>query len=1194
MKHFAYRWALVAVAAGFGVAPAYAQDDDRNLKPELMLVIDGSASMHGPALAEGDACLPRAGAALPAPAPVGNQRMMSRMNLLKAVLTGTPEPIEQYACMAEPAAIDPRYDKPALAADRVAVNRRSLCCTLRAGPACAVWRPCADDSATYDDQLADPDLHIRRDGLIVANESRIKFGLMTSDGDPSVAASYGAEHDAIQVDAALAAQADVIASGVRRPNLGVRPPTAAAQPPVPGALISGHRGVVNDGNLRPDVSVGEDPDSVRRHNAFVLDQLRAFVPEGPTPTAAMLADMVTYYDRLQNGGDDEADPAFECRRRVAVLFTDGGSTEYYRDPTADAGADPCVGDCRREGFPYQPPSTYIARLAEQGVELYVIGFDHPEADEARSAALGALVAAGDPEEGRDDRDVEDVYFAVDGPEALRNALNRISSSTLAGLRSRTRPLVVTPTEADKALDDGLEDAEQIRLLTYSEVPPGDAGGRYGRIRAIPYACADAQDVEEGRRVPLEAVDEDDFIDFDDVLAEQDERRSVAGDPGGDGVVGVLGGDDALFGADGDLNPGGALDEDQVRELVDVPAGDGLPVGQDPLADVANALDGFFGGAGIVTDEDGNEQRGRRQLGEIYDGDLIAVPPPRLTTENPAFQTHARERRDRPTLIAAGARDGQIHFFRLANPVEAFTFIPRLSWRNLRDGVDNPGLGALNADGPLVYGDIARCRSLGEGNADCPAEDGAIDFRSLVVGGLGSGGPNLFGIDLTEATAALSDEDPGDRIDGNAVRAWDVVNEPQLALLQLFRDTTRQEDRLGLTVSRPLLSHVRVDDQVRAVVVVGCGDDRNPATALVGNTRGEGRCVLVLDAVTGETIRRFDQADGVAEGFTMGAPMVGTPVGFPAGGIQAADRIYIGDRIGQLWRIDLRDPDADDWSMRVVWPPEDAEAAENYRTGRPLVDRPSVSLREDGRLVVVFGTGADPRPAGEADAAGFPRAHVVSFTEQVVLGDGEVDLLTETNWVLPLREQEYLSGAPITSDGIVYFTTIEEVPEQACGNRVGRLYGLDYVRTEEERYVTRDGRTLNVVPGLPTFLTEGGQIVDDAVSVQLPPGRTAYGLTVATAPSCADGDPSTTQLIINMADESQGASGDVDTGGLRPERKQGELVDDPLDESIFDSQGLDLALDLNGLDGDGNPLGRGLSGRTLFPREAIYWGTTFGR
>ncbi len=1195
MKNTLRAAALVA-AAGLMPTLASAQDDDRTLKPEMMLVIDGSASMQGPALEEGDACIDRPGAELPAPDPAGNQMMMSRMNLIKTVLGGAPEPDTQYACIAEPAPIDARYDKPGLGPDRVAVNNRSMCCILRAGPVCTTWRPCADDSPAFDDDLADPARHIRRDGLITANETRIKFGMMTTDGDPRVAASYGTEHVQLQVEADIAAQDSVIGAGINRPNLGVRPPTVGAAEPVPGALISGHRGVLNDGNRRADVAVGEDPDTVRRHNAFVADQLRAFVPEGPTPLAPMLADMVTYYDRLQNGVEGEVDAAFLCRRRVAVIFTDGGSTEFYRDRTADPATDPCDDDCRREGFPYQPPEVYVAALAQRGVELYVIGFEPGNADEPRTAALGQAVALGDPDNEQDDREVEDVYFAVDGAEAMRQALNRIASAALSGRRTRTRPLIVTPGQGDIDINNDLRDIRQIRLLTYSEIPADDDdgdGGRYGRIQALHYECADGQNVEDGRRVPLGLADNG-VVEFTDALAEQEGRNALAGNPGGGNAINVLGGEDALFDENGDVNGGGGLDEDQLRELVDVPPADGLPVGQDPLADVADVLDGFFGGGGIVQDENGNEERGQRQLGEIYDGDLIAVPPPRLTTENPAFQAYARARRTRPTLIAAGARDGQIHFFRLADAIEVFTFIPRLSWRNLRDGADNPGLGALNADGPLVYGDVARCRSLGDGDGDCPAEDGALDFRSMVVGGLGGGGPNLFGIDLTNATDAIAAEDPNGRVDGNAVRAWDVVNEPGLALLRLFEDTTRQEDQLGLTVSRPLLTHVRVDDQVRAVVVVGCGDDRNSARALTANPLGEGRCVLVLDAVTGETVRRFRQADGVAAGSTMSAPMSGTPIGFPAGGIQAADRVYIGDRIGRLWRMDLRSPRPNDWSMRVIWPPEEDADAENYVPGRPLVDRPSISLREDGRIVVVFGTGADPRPAGENGQVGFPRAHVISFTEQVVLGGDDVALQTETNWVLPLREDEYLSGPPITHNGIVYFTTIEEVADGACGNRIGRLYGIHYTRTEDERYVTRDGRTLNVVPGLPTFITEGGQRIDDAIALQMPPGRTAYGLSVATAPACGDGDSSTTQLIINLADESQGGGGDVDPGGLRAERKLGQLVDDPLDQSVFDSDGLDLALDLNGRDAAGNPLGRGFNRPTLFPREAIYWGTTFGR
>lgn len=1182
----------VAALAALWAAPATAQED-RDLKPELMLLVDGSSSMHAPASDEAAAaCLPRAGAALPAPPPDNNRRALSRMNLIKLALAGTPEPIEQYACIAENQAIDPQFDKPALGADRVPVSVRSMCCTLRDGARCARWRPCGDDSLVFDDDLADPDRHIRRDGLIHANETRIKFGLMTSDGDPRVAGSYGTEHDALQVPADIALQADVIGAGVVRPNLGVRPPTAAGGVPVPGDLISGHRGVLNDGNLRADVAVGEDPDSVRRHNAMVMRQLRAFVPGGPSPMVAMLHDLDTYYTRLENGAPDERDAAHLCRRKVVVLFTDGGSTEFYRDPTADPAADPCVGDCRRDGYPYRPLEELAGRLAARGVEPYVIAFDHPDADVARAEGLARALAAGAPDDARDDRPLDSMFFTVRTPEDIRAALGRISSRTLSGTRTRTRPLVVTPGAGDVALDEDLREIRQVRLATFSEIPADGDGGRYGRIAALEYRCAEVQDEDAAGPVPLELAR---LVQFTDELAVQERRTAVAGNPAAEGgLLEALGSEDAVFDADGEVQPGAGLTEEQLRELADAPIGDGDVLGGDPLDDVADVIDGFFGGGGIVVDDDGNEVRGQRQLGEIFDGDLVAVPPPRLAVENPAFAAYARARRERPTIIAAGARDGQIHFFRLADAVEVFTFIPRLSWRNLRDGVDNPGLGALNADGPLVAGEVARCRSLGDGGGDCPAEDGAIDFRTLVVGGLGGGGPNLFAVDLSEATAALSAPDPTGRIDGNAVRAWDVVNDPSLADLRLFADTTRQVPRLGLSVSRPLLTHVRIDDEVRATVVVGCGDDRNAARALLPDVAGEGRCVLLLDAVTGAVLRRFEQGDGVVAGFQMSAPMVGSPVGFPTGGIQAADRVYIGDRIGRLWRIDLREPRPADWTMRVVWPPEDEDQAQGYRIGRPLVDRPNIALREDGRLVVIFGTGADPRPAGAPEGVGFPRSHVISFTEQLALGGDDVGLATETNWVLPLRTDEFLTGPPVIHRGIAYFTTVEETDGEACASRIGRLYGVHYTRTEEDRYVTQDGRTLDVVPGLPTYLTRGGQRIDDAVSLRLPPGRVAYGLALATSPACSDGDAPGSELLLNLADDGQGGGGDVDPDGARVERKSGELVDDPLDQSVFESDGFDLALDLDGRDADGNPLGNPAGRLGLFPRESLYWGSTFTR
>lgn len=1164
--------AAAALAGALAMTPAAAQDDGTGVKPEVMLLLDTSGSMQGSATG---AALGGCVAGNQAPPPEGNAGVLTRMNLIKQALAGTPNPSTQSACRVEPAAAN-GYVAAALAGDQSANNTRQLCCDRLIGRSCLTWKPCAADGDPTVPVSADPDAAIRRDGLIHQNEDRIKFGLMTFDHDPRPAGSYGGEHAALQVAGAVAAQGQILAPGVGSPNLGARPATPQGLQPVPGDLIAGSRGVINDGVRHPETVVGEDADSVRRHNAYVMDQLRAVVPSGPSPLAPLLHDLALYYNEQENGPAGTRDEAFECRRRVAVLVTDGGSSQYYEDQER-ADPDACELACEADGYPYQSSEAYAAQLAARGVPLYVIGFG-AGADElkARSIARAAAIEAGRADE-------TGYFFLANDRESLSAAFTRIGNQVLAGLRARTRPVVVTPGAGDVELDESLGDVQQVRLASFTEVDDGEAADRYGRIQARRYGC------EPTGNGGSAFAQNDEPIDFDDVLAAQSGRNAVGANPADGGVVQVVGGDGALFDENGNINPGNVIDDDALRDLFDAPIGEDGDDGD--LDDAVDVVDGFFGGQGVGEGPGGEDVRAARQLGEIYDGDLVAFPPPTLVAENPAWQRYLSERRLRPTLIAAGARDGQIHVFRLADGREVFTFVPRLSFGDLEAGADAPGDGALNADGPLAVGEVVRCRSVGDGDPDCPADDGALEFHSMIVGGLGSGGPNLFGIDISEATSLLRLPDPFGRIDGDDLRAWDVINDDGVTGLDAFGAPTRDESQLGLAVSRPLLTHVRTDTRVRGAVIVGCGEDPTPGGGDVPG-RTPGRCVLVLDAVSGEVIRRFTPQSGVEGAFPMDAPMIGAPVGYPAGGIQPATRAFIGDRKGRLWRMDLRATNPADWEMRVVWPPAQAADARGYTVGRPVIDRPSLTVRPDGRLVVVFGTGADPRPADRRQGA-FPPAHVVSFTEQITLGEDALDFGTTTNWVMPLRGEEYLTGAPVTFEAVTYFTTIE-AGGGACADGLGRMYGVHSYRTAEDPYRTGDGRDLDVLAALPTLLTAQGT-VSGALAIRMPTGRVAYGVTVATVPSCGDDGAATAQIVLNLADGANNADDGIDSGGMRAEMPEGELVPGELDETLFESDGAQLAMNLNGLDANGNPRGFGGVGAGPFSGwRVLYWGSTFAR
>jgi hypothetical protein len=388
--------------------------------------------------------------------------------------------------------------------------------------------------------------------------------------------------------------------------------------------------------------------------------------------------------------------------------------------------------------------------------------------------------------------------------------------------------------------------------------------------------------------------------------------------------------------------------------------------------------------------------------------------------------------------------------------------------------------------------------------------------------------------------------------------------------------------LGKSVSKPALTYLRIRDEIRAVVVAGCGDDVDPDGFDQSKPNGAGRCVLVLSAETGEVIRQFTNGPDIKDGDTLAYPMIGGVAVYPNSGTLPSDRGYIGDAAGQLWRIDFRDADPNNWSLAVAWPPKNAVEADLYRVGRAIERAPALSLGRDGSLTVVFGT-TDRGTAPDSTSA-----MMVSFSDDVVLGDGDtVEFKTRRNWVMELRSDESLRGRTTVRNRTAFFTTLERAAdENQCVGSLARLYAVDYTRSQE-RYNTIDGRSLNVTPRLPPIKTEGGNIVTDGIAFVLPVGVTVDGLAFVRSPSCAEEQEPTTEVVLNYASTSQGnIAGDIEI-----ERQTGDRVDQPVERDLVRKGGQDVAIAVS-MNGDLDvPQNRGSAGLAPFPRRVLYWGSS---
>jgi hypothetical protein len=1196
----------------------------------------------------------------------------SRLETIKAVLTGrsASEAQDGYWCTvgeAQPVCGQAPggsrlFSEPACGIDAVIPHSQSMCCATRSANGCSVWKRCGADSGVFTDQNGlfqdekmfvpyEPGNTFTTDGLIHSTRLSVRWGLMTTDGDPE---GGSREDGAFSYPRALNLVPDPLMVSPKLPffvppnldpnaprpldglffvrsadegnrlnrpnfafNLGIRNEYA----PFGGLVAGGWR---YDPATGVRTNVGDSVSEVGMHNAFVAGRVRSMTPSREAPLAAALADAVDHFEREAAGGGD---PSFACRQKSLVVVTDQGVSDYF-------GGKPCVGDaecvfnnglvqgacvplqsvdeaasatparvCRLpEGYPYPAPAVSAARLRALGVPVFIVAFsaysNHPNAvareDRVRSE-LKRIAQVGSPGMGYDG--LSDGYFRADDADQLRRALEHIVNGTQAGFVGHTRPLVLSPRKGDgRDLDNNGTEVAQWRINAFSEVPGGGDTYRYGRIERVDYGCA------RGAGGAADAPGARDIISrarFDALFATRDRgalpRRSVTRSVDRSAVLAVLGGGGAsVFGQNGEL--GQALPRPTVVSMLGLTGS-----AEDVAAGLSRSgllVNGYFGARGVQ-----NGLPVTAQLGEIFESDLAPIVAPQLDLTSPAYQAYAQSNRDRPTLMAAGANDGQVHVYRVDDGFEVLNFVPRSAWSRMNGA---PVVRTVN--GPMESGDIAACRALGQGNATCPQGLNDASFRTMLVGGVGRDAPNIYGVDLTYARGLVRREGGADGARLNFAElfkgagperpyVWDVTDElPTL----IHQENGLSFPLLGPSISKPALTHVRYDDGgtvvVRGAVIVGCGDDGEAGLTLTPMRRG--RCVLILDASTGEVIKRIDDRSGRTGVVPMNAPMTGSVAVWPSVGVAPAERAFIGDAFGRMWRIDLRSSNRAAWKATAIFPFEDSALNNGFESGRAVIGRPALSLREGGALSVVFANSELSIGLGAQQSA--PRSAVVSLTDAAVLGaGGALNFEASPAYVLPLADNEVVTGEPVVFDGTLLFTTAQS-SLVACASSLGRLYGVHAWETlrapngAPRTFVTQDNRRLSVVPKLPVF-NQDGTPSEPALAYVLPAGRIAYGVSLAAVPGCDSSEGTTTEVVLNLSDSQSGGAREVTPAQMRAEvPRNGALSTVGLDGGVFaKADNTQLSVCLN-CDKDGKALGGQGHGssRGPFPSSVSYWGSTF--
>lgn len=309
------------------------------------------------------------------------------------------------------------------------------------------------------------------------------------------------------------------------------------------------------------------------------------------------------------------------------------------------------------------------------------------------------------------------------------------------------------------------------------------------------------------------------------------------------------------------------------------------------------------------------QRGSR-LGDIANSDPQYIHKPNFgysqlpesagftSTIKSAYTTFRSQSSyvNRPPLVVVGANDGMLHGFDASlgtnGGKELFAYVPNDLIDELHELTDPTYAHRYYVDGTPRIGDAL------VGN----------QWKTLVVGSSGAGGRSIF--------------------------ALDASNPENMSSSSVLWEFTHAE--MGYSLGRPSLVPLY---NGKFGVIVTSGYDR-PTDTTAGY-------VWILDATDGSVIKRFDlPASGD----------LGSPLAVDLDNDRVADRIYVADTAGKVWRLDITGTATSGWDAPAALKAGGSIAPlflakDGAGTAQPITAPLDAAYTKDRKIMLVFGTGS---------------------------------------------------------------------------------------------------------------------------------------------------------------------------------------------------------------------------------------------
>lgn len=569
------------------------------------------------------------------------------------------------------------------------------------------------------------------------------------------------------------------------------------------------------------------------------------------------------------------------------------------------------------------------------------------------------------------------------------------------------------------------------------------------------------------------------------------------------------------------------------------------------------------------------------MGGIYRSSPIIVSPPEQyqsddsnfgairSGASPSFYENYKER---PTMVYQQTTDGQLHAFVLAEndvdpadsvdfdasatgvngvgvPIpnvtspqtmnELWTFIPPAVMPNI---FPNFNVQVRMTDGPLASSEVIYARDYGGSGSISSTDTISWPYNTVIVGASGTSalGGFYYALDVTDPRAPRflwqmsyagngANGEPGDRLFGSSapgaaithVRFRDGTTDRVVAVAVLPGGESTTAALSGTVARAGSLSYWTTSRKPRTQIR-NWGTSGVPARSLTFVELSTGRIIARLVGHANDNPPLDSDVVVPPANTPFDSPITGIPAPYPNGTGAIADRIYVGDADGTLWRVNVSNPDVKQWKAHIAFDAYntgssgaatlmDATLATNNGTaqlssaappppstdtaaaviGQPIQTAPLLSLNDTGNVVVSFSTG-DQEDFNTVSDGMINLLVSFSDTFDTSVPDPFYKIVLDSDEGVELA---WLNGARVTGpinlfDGQLYFAYFTPSNSSDCLKGRGGLCGLNYIKRSSYD---------------PIAYTDLDADSSPDTCVDFPGGEVVFGVSINLLPSCDPGE-----------------------------------------------------------------------------------------